>query len=118
MHCKEYLFVVSLFSGDDGRISDEREMNSWVWHQICLELIQIHVEGTVESKRCGDGGNDLADQSIQIRISWPLNVQVSTANVVNGLVVNHKCAIGMVQSRMGCQNGIVGFNDSCNINSF
>ena len=81
MHCKEYLFVVSLFSGDDGRISDEREMNSWVWHQICLELIQIHVESSVEAKACRDGGDDLRYQTVEVCVRGTLDTKIPEVKI-------------------------------------
>ncbi len=37
------LLVVGLLSGDDWSIRGKHEMDSWVWHQIGLELIQINV---------------------------------------------------------------------------
>lgn len=50
--------VGCLGSGDDRSISDEREMDTWVWDQVGLELVEIDVEGTVEAEGCGDGGDD------------------------------------------------------------
>ena len=35
---------------------------------------------------------------VQICISWSLDVQISPANVVNSLVVDHKGAVGVFQS--------------------
>lgn len=46
-------------------------MDSRVGDQIGLELGQIHIQRPVESQRGGDGGDDLRDQPIQIRIGWP-----------------------------------------------
>lgn len=51
-------FVGSLGSRDDGGVGDKREMNSRVRHQVGLELVQINVQGTIESKRGSDGGDD------------------------------------------------------------
>jgi hypothetical protein len=36
-------------------ISDEREMDTWVWDQVGLELVEINVEGAVESEGSSDG---------------------------------------------------------------
>ena len=47
--------VGGLGSGDDGSIGDEREVNTGVRDQVGLELVQVDVEGTVESERGGDG---------------------------------------------------------------
>ena len=50
-----------------------------------MELVQIHAEGTVESQRGCDGGDNLSNQMIEISISWPLKV-VASANIVNGFI--------------------------------
>ncbi len=47
--------VGGLGSGDDRSIGDEREVNTWVGDQVGLELVQVDVEGTVESERGGNG---------------------------------------------------------------
>ena len=87
-------------------------MNPGVWHQIGLELIEVNIESTIESERSSDGGDNLTNQTIQIGISWPLNIQITTANIVNGLVVNHESTIGMIQSGVGGQDRVVGLNNS------
>lgn len=32
-------------------------MDTGVWYQIGLELVQVDIQGTVEAKRGGDGGD-------------------------------------------------------------
>jgi len=60
-HC-DLLDGVGLVSRLGGRnnwgVGDEREVDTWVWHQVGLELVQVDVEGSVETERSGDGGND------------------------------------------------------------
>jgi hypothetical protein len=50
--------VGSLGGGDDGSVSDEREVDTGVGDQVGLELVQVDVEGTVESEGGGDGRDD------------------------------------------------------------
>merc|ERR1712066_789967 len=92
-------------------ISGQWKVDSWVWHQVGLELSQIDVQSTIESERSGDGGNDLSDQPVQIGVSWSFDIQVSSADVVDGFVINHESTIGVLQSGMGGQNGVVWFNN-------
>jgi len=105
------LLVVSLLGGDDGRVGGEREVDSRVWHQVGLELSEIDVEGTVESERGGDRGDDLADESVQVGVSWSLDVEVSSADVVDGLVVDHEGAVGVLEGGMGGEDGVVWLDD-------
>ena len=46
--------VGCLGSRDDRCVGDEWEVNTWVGHQIGLELVQINVERAIEAER---GGN-------------------------------------------------------------
>lgn len=47
--------VGSLGGRDDRCVGDEREVDTWVWDKVSLELIEINVQGAVESERGGDG---------------------------------------------------------------
>ena len=35
---------------DDGGVGDEWEVDTWVGHQVCLELCQVHVEGAIKAQ--------------------------------------------------------------------
>lgn len=50
--------VEGLGRRDDGSICNQGEVNTGVWHKIGLELVQVDVEGTVETERGGDGGDN------------------------------------------------------------
>ena len=39
----------SLGSGDNWRVGDQREVDTWIWYKVGLEFIQIDVEGSVEA---------------------------------------------------------------------
>ena len=102
------LLVVSLLSGDNGSVGRQREMNPGVGHQVSLELCQINVQSTVKSERSCDGGYDLSHQSVQVGVGGSLNVQVSAADVVDSLVVDHEGTVGVFEGGMGCEDGVVG----------
>ena len=84
------LLVVGLLSRDDRSVGDQREVNPGVGHQVGLELSQINVQSTVKSERSGDGGNNLSDEPVEVGVGWSLNVQVSSADVVDSLIVDHE----------------------------
>merc|ERR1719181_1310733 len=83
------LLVVGLLGGDDGGIRGEHEMDSGVGHQVGLEFGDIDVEGTIESEGGGQRGDNLSDQSVEVGVGGSLDVEVSAADVVDGLVVEH-----------------------------
>lgn len=82
-------------------------------YQVGLEFSEIDVESAVKPQRGRDGRDDLADKTVEICVGWSFNVQIATANVVDGLVVDHEGAIGMFQCRVRGQNRVVGLHDSC-----
>ena len=98
------LLVVGLHGRDDRGIGGEREMDSGVGHQVGLELRQVNVEGAVEAERRSNGGHNLAYQTIQVGVRGSLDVEVASADVVDGFVVDHEGAVGVLQSVVGGQD--------------
>merc|ERR1711976_734749 len=86
-------------------------MDSWVWHQVGLEFSDIDVEGTIESQRGSQGRDGLGDQSVQVGVGWSLNVQGSSADIVDGFVIQHNGDISVLQQRVGGQDGVVWLNN-------
>lgn len=72
------LLVVRLLSRDDRSVGGQREVDTWVRHQVGLELSEIHVEGAIESQGGGDGADDLTDETVQVGVGWALDVEVTT----------------------------------------
>jgi hypothetical protein len=80
----------SLGRGDNRGVCNEREVDTRVWDQVGLELVQINVERTIETKGCGDGRDNLSNQTVQVDIVGALKSKVSSADVVDSLVINHE----------------------------
>lgn len=60
-HLLDRVGLVSGLGGrDNRRVSDEREVDSGVRDQVGLELVQVDVEGTVESEGSSNGRDDYA----------------------------------------------------------
>ncbi|KAI7091893.1 Tubulin alpha [Hortaea werneckii] len=78
-----------------------REVNTRVRDQVGLELVQVDVEGAVKAERGGDRGDDLGDQAVQVLVVGTLDAEVASANVVNGLVVDHERAVGVLKGGVG-----------------
>ncbi len=70
-------------------------MDSWVWDEVGLELGDINVEGTIESEGGGKGGDNLGDESVQVRVSWSFNIESSSADIVDSFVIKHNSNISM-----------------------
>merc|ERR1719402_1945633 len=101
------LLVVRLLGRDDRGVGDQGEMDPWVGHQVGLELGQIHVESSIEAQRGGDRGDNLADQTVKVGVGGSVNVQITTANVVDSLIVDHEGTVRVFQCGVGSQDGVV-----------
>ena len=72
-------------------------MNPGVRDKIGLELGDVNIESSIKSQRCSQRGVNLSDDSVQICVSWAFDVQVSSANVVNGFIVQYHADICVLQ---------------------
>jgi len=86
-------------------------MDTWVWHQVSLELSDINVEGTIESEGSSEGGDNLGNESVKIGVGWSLNVKVSSADIVDSLVVEHDGDISVLKEGVSGEDGVVWLND-------
>ena len=80
--------VGTLGRSDHGRVADERIVDARVGHEVGLKFVEIDVEGTIEAKARGDGANHLSNQPVQVFVAGTRDVQVSAADIVDGLVVD------------------------------
>ena len=45
---RTHLRITYLLGRNDRGIGSQREVDSWVWHQVGLELSEIHIQGTIK----------------------------------------------------------------------
>jgi hypothetical protein len=105
------LFMVSLFSRDDGGIGGEGKVDAGVGDQVGLEFGQIDVEGTIEAEGSSDGRHNLGHETVQVGVGRSVNVEVAAADIVDGLVINHESGIRVLEGGVAGQDGVVGFHD-------
>jgi hypothetical protein len=77
-----------------------------------LEFCDIDVQSTIESQRGSQRGDDLSNKSVQVGVCGSFDVQISSADIVDGFVVQHNSDISVFQQRVSGQDGVVWFNDS------
>ena len=80
--------MVGLIRRDDRGEGSEREVDTGERHQVGLELVQINVQGSIETKRGRDGGNNLSNETVQVGEAGRGDAEPLLADVVNGLVVD------------------------------
>jgi len=86
-------------------------MDPGVGDKVGLEFSDINVEGTIESEGGSQGRDNLGDESVQVGVGGALNVEVSSADIVHSLVVEHDGDVGVLKERVGGQHRVVGLND-------
>ena len=82
-------------------------MDSWVWDQVGLELGDINIEGTIESEGSGQGRDSLGNESVQVGVGWSLDIEVSSADIIDGLVIKDDSDIGVLKKGVSGEDGVV-----------
>merc|ERR1711975_180325 len=77
------LLVVRLLGGDHRGVGREHEVDAGVGHQVGLELGDVDVEGAVEAERGGERRDDLGDQTVEVGVGRALDVDGTTADIVD-----------------------------------
>ena len=93
-----------------------RTRSTWVISlhhpEVGLEFTDVGVEDTIETEGSSEGGDNLSDETVEVGVGRPLNVEGTTADVVDGLVVEHDGDVGVLEERVGGEHGVVRLDDS------
>jgi len=54
----------------------------------------------------------LTDQSVKIGVGWSFDIQVTSADIIDGFVVNHESTVRVFQGGVSGKDGVVWFNNS------
>ena len=100
----------ALGSRDDGRVADQRVVDTGVGDQVGLELVQVDVQSAIEPQRRGDGRDDLGDKAVEVLVAWPGNIQIPAADVVHSLVIDQESAVRVLDGAMGGEHSVVRLN--------
>ena len=103
--------VGALGSRDDRGVADQGIVDTRIGDQVGLELVEIDVEGTIEAERRGDGRDNLSNQTVEMLIARPGNIQIPAADVVDSLVVDQECAVRVLDRAVGGKNSVVRLDD-------
>jgi len=87
-------------------------VDSWVRHEVGLELSDINVQGSVESEGGSEGRDNLGNESVEVGVGRSLDIKVSSGDVIDGLVVKHNGNISMLEKRVGGEHRVVWLNNS------
>ena len=105
------LLVISFLGRDNWGVGRKHEMDSWIWDQVSLEFGDINVKGTIESEGSGKGGDNLGNKSVKVGVGWSLDIEVSSADIINGFVIDHDGNIGVLEEGVSGEDGVVWLNN-------
>ena len=88
-------------------------MNARIGHQICLKFTQIHIQSTIKAKRSSDGRHDLTNETVKVGVGRSLDVEVATADIVNGLDVDHEGTVRVLKGSVSGEDRVVRLYYSC-----
>ena len=71
-------------------------MDSGIGNQVCLEFSNVDVKGTIESQGGSQGRDNLSNKSVQVGVCWSFNVEISSADIIDGFIVEHDGNIGVL----------------------
>jgi hypothetical protein len=103
--------VVCFLSRDDWCIWWKHEVDSWIWHQVSLELSNIDVKGSIESEGSSQWWDNLSNKSVQVCVSWSFNIKVSSADIIDGFVIKDNSNISVLEKRVSWKDRVVWLND-------
>jgi hypothetical protein len=86
-------------------------VDSGVRNQVGLELVQVDVQGTVESQRTRNRAHYLSNQTVEVLEGRAGDVKVTAADIVDGFVVNEEGAVRVLNGAVGRENCVVGLDD-------
>jgi len=86
-------------------------VNSGVGDEVGLEFSDINVQGSVESEGGSEGGDNLGNKSVEVGVGGSFDVQLSSADIVDGFVVKHDSDVSVFKEGVGGKNGVIGFNN-------
>lgn len=102
----------ALAGRDDGGVADQRVVDTRIGDQVGLELVEVDVQGTVKSQGRGDGADDLGNEAVHVLIIGTWDVQIPSADVVDGLIVHQEGAVGVFNGAVSRQDRVVRLDDS------
>jgi hypothetical protein len=86
-------------------------MDTRIGYQVGLELSDVDVKGTIESEGSSERRNNLSNKSVQVGVGGSLNIEVSSADIVDGFVIKHDGDISVLKERVSSEHSVVGLND-------
>lgn len=97
-------------TGDDGSVTNQRIVDTGIGDQVGLELVEIHVQRTIKSQTGGNRADDLGNQAVQVIVAGTGNVEFTTADVVDSLIIDQEGAVRVLDGAVSGEDRVVRLN--------
>lgn len=77
-----------------------------------MEETTVHIVSVTPSTEKGSK-HTLSNQAVQVLVVGALKTKVSSADVVDSLIVDHEGTVGVLKGGVGSENGVVGLDHGC-----
>ncbi|KAI6769070.1 hypothetical protein HG531_010174 [Fusarium graminearum] len=94
-----------------GSESDHEEVQTGEGHHVDGELSEVRVQLTGETETGSDAGHDGRDKVVQVAVRGVGQLEGAHANVVEGLIVDTKSFVGVLDQLMDGEGGVVGLDN-------
>ena len=91
--------------------ADHEEVETWERNHVDGELAKVAVQLAGEAQAGGDTRHDSRDEMVEIAVARIVELQCAHADVVQGLVVNAKGLIRVLNKLMDRQGSVIGLDD-------
>jgi hypothetical protein len=104
--------VECLLSAHKWSIRGDEHVKTWVWNENGWEIVDINIKTSIETERCGQGGNNLCNQSVEVGVRWTFDIKGSTAYVVKSFVIKVEGKVRVLKEGVGGEHSVVWFYNS------
>mmetsp|Transcript_9318 Transcript_9318/g.13469 ORF Transcript_9318/g.13469 Transcript_9318/m.13469 type:complete len:265 (-) Transcript_9318:109-903(-) len=103
--------MVSLLAAHERSVSRHKHMKTWVRNEDSGEVVDVNIQGSVETKGGGQRGDYLGNEPIEILVGRTLNIEGSTACVVKSLVIKIEGEVRVLKKTVSREHSIVRLNN-------
>jgi len=87
-------------------------MKTWVRNEDSGEVVDVNIQGSVETKGSRQRGDNLGNEPIEVLVGWTLNIKGSTAYIVKSFVIKVESEVRVLEKTVSGEYSIVRLDNS------
>ena len=101
--------VLLATTGSERSEAGHEEVKTWEWHHVHCQLPQISIQLSRETEAGCHPSHGGGDQMVEVTIRGCVQLQSTKADIVESLVVDAECFVGVLHELVDGQCSVVGF---------